>query len=472
MKEAVLYTFLLLSSTLLSQDSLRLKRRISDDIFPKSVVHSGDGLFAAQNKNAHSINFFNRNYETVGVVYDDIDLSKFDTAYHSIMTWGAPEEGTFSDFGKYYWVSNFKMEGGNFKNAPCESCSGKNYDHSFVYKINTWNFKIEKVVEVGSGSKAIVANDALKMIAVANYSSGDIHIISSKTNKVIKQLNVGKYPSAIAYHQNKKQIYVALAGEKNIAVINIKNWQISFIENVGYSINDLCLDEKKNTLYASLKEDGKVVKINLNNKATQYAKTGREPRTIALSSDGKYLYVVNYADNSVVKIKTDSMLLKQKVRTAKQPVDISIDEKKGDIWVACISGEIDVFGDKSLLKKSAYDKYIASLMSKPSEKETTVYLPEIKEEIVVEKKQVIAPKKKTETSKSDAWIAVAGTFREKENAKNLQEQLMQKGYISEVLERDNGMFMVTYGSAVNRKEIDDLAEEVKSDGMQVIITRR
>jgi YVTN family beta-propeller protein len=472
MKHFVLYILLFLSTALFSQDSLRLKRRITDDIFPKSVVHSGDGLFAAQNKNAHSINFYNRNYETVAVVYDDIDLSKFDTSYNSIMTWGAPEEGTFSDVGKYYWVSNFKMEGGNFKNAPCESCSGKNYDASFVYKINTWNFKIEKVVEVGSGSKAIASNDALKMIAVANYSSGDVHIINSKTNKVIKQLNVGKYPSAIVFHQSKKQIYVALAGEKNIAVVNTKNWQISYLENVGSSIYDLCLDEKKNILYASLKEDGKVVKINLNNNATQYLKTGREPRSITLNSDGKYLYVVNYGDNSAVKIKTDSLLLKQKVRTAKQPVGISIDEKKGDIWVACLGGEINVFGDKNLLKKSAYDKYLASLMGKPSEKETTVYLPEIKEEIVVEKKEVIVPKKKTESGKSEAWIAVAGTFREKENAKNLQEQLMQKGYLSEVLERDNGMYMVTYGSAINRKEIDDLAEEVKSDGMQVIITRR
>jgi|GEM_PF-4297389 len=58
MEQFLLYILLFLSAPLLSQDSLRLKRRITDDILPKSVVHTGDGFLAAKNKNAHSINFF------------------------------------------------------------------------------------------------------------------------------------------------------------------------------------------------------------------------------------------------------------------------------------------------------------------------------------------------------------------------------------------------------------------------------
>jgi YVTN family beta-propeller protein len=461
------------SISLFSQDSIRLKKRITAELNPKSIVHNSDGLFAVQNMSEpHNVTFFNRNFEAVAHVHDDVDLSKFDTARNSIMTWGSPTAGTFTDVGRYYWLSNYEMEGGNFTNAPCENCSGKNYDHSFIYKINTWTFKVEKVVEVGSAPKNIASSDALKIVVVSNWSSGNIHVINSKTNKIIKQIEVGKFPSGIAIHQSKKKIYVALMGEKRIAVIDMRNWQISYIENVGNALHSLALDEKKNVLFASLNAEGKVAKINLNNNAIQYLKCGKEPQNISLTSDGKFLFVINSGDNTLAKIKSDSLLLKQKVRASKKPNGLCIDEKKGEIWVTCSNGEIDIFGDKNILKRSAYEIYLASLVNKPNKKEE-VYLPEIKEEEIIEKKTVPQVQtKKTNTSSTEAWIAVAGSFKSKENADKFREEIRSKGYVSEVLERENGMYLVTFGSSIHHKEIEDLVEEVKKDGMQVYITKR
>lgn len=463
----------LFSTSLLAQDSLRLKKRISDDISPKNICHSGDGLFAVQNSNdPHNVSFYNRNYDKLGLVYDDIDLSKFFSTRSSMMSWGAPVAGTFTNAGKYYWLSNFAMEGASFSNAPCENCSGKNYDHSYLYKINTWNFKIEKVIEVGSAPKNIASSDALKLVVVSNWTSGNIHIISSKTNKVIKAIELGKFPSGIAIDESRKRIYVALMGDKKIAAIDLRNYQISYIENVGNALNQLCFDEKTNSLFVSLNSDGKIAKINLKNNEIKYLKCGKEPQNMALSSDGKYLFVVNNGDNMLVKIKTDSLLIKQKVRTSKKPNGVCIDEKKGEVWVACGGGEINVFGDKNILKLSAYDSYIASLVNKNSKKEEVVYLPEIKEEPVEKKTNSTAAQKKGENNSGEAWIAVAGSFKEKTNADKFRDEIRAKGFISEVLERENGFYLVTFGSSVNKKEIEELAEEVKKDGMQVYITKR
>jgi YVTN family beta-propeller protein len=476
MKNVFSFLFLvcLFSSTLTAQDSLRLKKRIAEDIAPKNICHSGDGLFAVQNSNdPHNVSFFNRNYEKLGMVYDDVDLSKFDPSRESMMTWGSPTAGAFTNAGKYYWLSNFAMEGGSFTNAPCENCSGKNYDRSFVYKINTWNFKVEKVIEVGSAAKNIASSDALKLVVVSNWTSGNIHIISSKTNKVIKAIELGKFPSGIAIDESRKKIYVALMGEKRIASIDLRNYQISYIENVGSALNQLCIDEKNNVLFVSLNAEGKIAKINLKNYDIKYLKCGREPQNMALSSDAKFLFVVNNGDNTLVKIKTDSLLLKQRVRTSKKPNGVCIDEKKGEVWVACGGGEINVFGDKNILKLSPYDSYVASLVNKNSKKkEEVVYLPEIKEEPVEKKTTNVSVSKKGDNNSGDAWIAVAGSFKEKKNAETFRDEIRAKGYISEVLERDNGLYLVTFGSSINKREIEELAEEVKKDGMQVYITKR
>ena len=457
-----------------AQDSLRLRYRIKGDLVPKSVVHSGDGLFAISNMTTvHNISFYNRNYEQVAQSYDDVDLSKYDTAQSSKMNWGAPVAGAFSDNGKYYWVVNQQMEGNGFSKSGCESCNGKNYDNSYIYKVNTWNYKVEKAIKVGAFPKYIANNDALRIVVVSNYTSGDIHVINSKTSKVLKQINVGKYPCGVAIHPSARKIYVALYGEKNIAVIDMFSWQVSYIENVGSGLRELKLDERSNSLFVSIQDEGKVAKVNLGNNKIQYLKVGSQPKAMALSNDGKMLFVANFGDHSVLKIKADSMVLKEKIKTAKNPNGIAIDEKRGELWVSCGGGEVDVFQDKAEQKRNLYNQYLASLFGKTKvEKkvEKVEPIPEIKEEpkeVKTEKKEI-----KSKTPEREAWIAVAGTFKDKENAEQYRNEIRSQGYVSEVLERDNGTYLVTYGSSTNKQEIEDLVKEVKSYGGDVYITKR
>jgi len=466
--------FSLHSIFVFSQDSLLLRYRINGEILPKSIVHSGDGLFAMSNMTSvHNISFFNRNYEQVAQSYDDVDLSKYDTSHTSMINWGAPVNGVFSDYGKYYWVVNQQMEGSGFNKAGCESCSGKNYDNSYIYKVNTWNYKVEKVIAVGAFPKYIAANDVLKIVVVSNYTSGDIHVINNKTGQNIKQVNVGKFPCGVAIHSTAKKIYVALFGEKRIAVIDMFSWQVSYIENIGNGLRDMRMDEKNNVLYVTIQEEGKVAKISLTNNKIQYVKVGNQPKALVLSNDGKSIYVANYGDHTVMKIKTDSMTVKHKARTAKNPNGITFDDKKGELWVSCNGGEVDVYLDKSAVKKSTANQYLASLFGKSKiEKkvERVEPIPEIKEE----PKEIKTEKKETRIKlpEKEAWIAVAGTFRDKENAEQYKNEIHSQGYVSEVIERENGIYLVTYGSSTNKQEIEDLVKEVKSYGGDVYITKR
>ncbi len=490
---------LALTLTLISyaQDTLIFKKRITDNLNPKSIVHSGDGLFAAQNMMyKHTVTFFDRNYNTVYTVHDDVDLSKFDSTKKSMMHWGGPVEGTYSDHGKYYWVSNYAMIGEGYNHPGCDACDGKHYDNSYVYKINTWNFEIEDVVEVGSVPKYVEANDQLKILVVSNWSSSDIHVISTVDDKVIKRISVGDFPRGIAINPTRNKIYVALMGETRVAVIDMKTWQLNYIINVGRALRHLCLDEKGDYLYVSVNDEGKVAKIKLSDYSVTYCETGKAPRSMSLTSDGKYLFVVNYLDNTISKINTASFTVVHQTKTGEHPIGVTLDEKMGDVWVACYTGAIMIYHDPSIVKESDdWLSFISDFFPAKTAalKKDTVVVPPIKKEPQVEVAKVepakVEVKAKEEpkpevkavddlseelvgsTSGSD-WIIVAGSFKSKALAEKYHQQIIEDGYQSEVLLKKNGFYLITCGSAPTRAKIDVLLKKVKQDYGEVWIAKR
>lgn len=483
--------------TLYSQDTLIFKKRITDNLNPKSIVHSGDGLFAAQNMMyKHTVTFFDRNYNTVYTVHDDVDLSKFDSTKKSMMHWGAPVEGTYSDHGKYYWVSNYMMQGEGYNNPGCDICDGKNYDNSYVYKINTWNFQIEDVVEVGSVPKYIEANDQLKIVVVSNWTSGDIHVISTITNEVIKKISVGDFPRGIAISPAKNKIYVALMGETRIAIIDMKTWQLNYIINVGVALRHLCLDEKGGFLYVSINDEGRIGKINLTDYSITYCPTGKAPRSMALTADGKYLYVVNNLENTVSKIATETFKVVHKAKTGEHPIGVTLDEKMGDVWVACYTGSLMIYHDPTIVKDNEWMALFESFFElKPSAKMEVK--PKVEPEKIIEKPVEIIAKvesKKVEPAKAEVkkevkpiddvsadlvdmhskedWIIVAGSFKSKDLAERYHQQIIEDGYKSEVLLKKNGFYLITCGSSPTREGIEKLLKKVKQDYGEVWIAKR
>ena len=477
-----------------SQDTLIFKKRITDNLNPKSVVHSGDGLFAAQNMMyKHTVTFFDRNYNTVYTVHDDVDLSRFDSTKKSMIHWGAPVEGTYSDHGKYYWVSNYAMQGEGYNKPGCDACDGKNYDNSYVYKINTWNFQIEDAIEVGSVPKFIEANDQLKIVVVSNWTSGDIHVISTVNNKVIKKISVGDFPRGIAINPTRNKIYVALMGETRIAVIDMKTWKLNYIINVGRALRHLCLDEKKDFLYVSINDEGKIAKIKLSDYSITYCESGKAPRSMALTSDGKYLFVVNNLENTVSKINTESFKVVHKAKTGEHPIGITLDEKMGDVWVACYTGSLMIFHDPTIVKEENWlaffeDFLPAKAVVKPevkveikteSEKEIEKVEPE-KTELPKETPKEVKPLENVrnvsdelvESNTKEDWIIVAGSFKSKALADKYHQQIIEDGYKSEILLKKNGFYLITCGSAPTREKIDVLLKKVKQDYGEVWIAKR
>lgn len=350
--------------------SLVLRKTITGQISPKSVVHSGNGLFFAQNMMYnHTVTVYNRRYELVKTISDAVRLSDYGFTEYSGNYKGAPVEVAFSHGGKYAWVSNYLMHGKGFSRAGEDDCPKSDcYDPSFLYKINTQSLEIEAVVKVGSVPKYVAVSPNNRYVLVTNWCSGDVSVVDAAQNKEINRIDLGAHPRGIVIDQQSQHAYMAIMGGTKVADLNLQTMQLSWLGSVGLTPRHLCLDPVYNRyLYATLNNEGKVVKVDLKTrKVVQKCASGKAPRSMVISANGAYLYVVNYLSNTLSKIRTADMSVVEQHKTNHHPIGITYDADQRTIWVACYSGSIMVFEDTERDTPLAATAPPASLVAEPN----------------------------------------------------------------------------------------------------------
>jgi YVTN family beta-propeller protein len=312
---------------------------ISGQISPKSVVASNDGLVFAQNMiYTHTITVYDRNFDLVKTISDGVDLSSFGIAGHPGISQGGPVEAAFTPDRKYVYVSNYSMYGSGYTQEGHDECSpGSGYDTSTVYRINAATLQIDQVIPVGVVPKFLEVTPDGRELLVANWCSYSVSIIDTASGKEIKRVSVGPYPRGIAISPDSQTAYIAIMGGTYVVKLDLATYQSSSIPDVGLSPRHLILDPADQYLYATLNGAGKVVASNA---------TGEDPRSMAMSPDGQFLYVVNYFSSTMTKLRTSDFQAVQSVQTNEHPIGITVDGGTGRVWVADYGGTIEVFADR------------------------------------------------------------------------------------------------------------------------------
>ncbi|MEQ9238302.1 MAG: peptidoglycan-binding protein [Coleofasciculus sp. E2-BRE-01] len=327
---------------------MTLKQTISGKISPKSIVHSGRGLFFAQNMMySHTITVYDRQYNLVKTIADAVNLQKYGHSKGNGTYKGSPVEAAFSDNGKYAWVSNYQMYGSGFNNPGSDKCSpSQKTDNSFLYRISTDSLAIDQVIEVGSVPKFVATSPDNRFALVSNWCSWDLSVVDIQQNQEVRRIKLGRYPRGIAVDAASQKAYVAVMGSYDIAVVDLNDFSLDWIKNIGNSPRHLSIDPGGQYLYATLNGEGTVAKIDLfTGKVLRKVVTGNAPRSMDISDDGEFLYVVNYHSNTMSKVRTRDMSIQQTVNTNANPIGITYDPETNQVWVACYSGTIMVFQD-------------------------------------------------------------------------------------------------------------------------------
>jgi YVTN family beta-propeller protein len=326
---------------------LRLVKTITGNINPKSVVHSGNGLFFLQNMMyLHTIAVYNRDFKRVKTIRDTVNLSRLGYPQYTGKFQGGPVEAAFSHDGKTAWVSNYQMYGAGFTKPGNDKCDGSGCDPSFLYRIDTNSLRITHAIQVGSVPKFVAVTPDDRLVLVTNWCSYDLSVVDARANREIKRVKLGRFPRGIAVDRDSSLAYIAILGGQDIAVVDLKTYRVEWIRGVGASPRHLCMDPENRFLYATLNGEGRVAKINLaKRKVAKKIETGKMPRSMTISDDGKFLYVVNNGSDTMSKVDAESMRVLETVKTKHHPIGITYDAQTRRVWVACYTGNLMVFQD-------------------------------------------------------------------------------------------------------------------------------
>jgi YVTN family beta-propeller protein len=337
-------------SEVVSADTkMSLVKTITGNISPKSVRSSGSGLVSAHNMMyRHSVTIYDANtFELVSTVPDSVQLSKYGYSKYSSIYKGSPVEGAYSPDGKYLYVTNYAMYGKGFNREGHDTCSpASGYDTSFLYRVNLANYEIDNVYPVGSVPKVVEVTPDNKFVLVSNWCSYDLTVISIASQKVVKTIKIGRYPRGIAVSNDSKFAYVAEMGGNQIHVINLEDFSKTYIP-IGSNPRAIVLSPDNSMMYVTMNLSGKVASWDLiNNKAGKSVKTGKAARSLAISSDGTALFVVNFVSNTISKVRTSDMKVFQSIKACNEPIGITYDSPTSRTWVACYGGAIKIFDNK------------------------------------------------------------------------------------------------------------------------------
>jgi YVTN family beta-propeller protein len=328
--------------------TMTLIKTINGSISPKSVRSSGDGFVSAHNMMyRHSVTVYDaKTFELIKTIPDSVSLKSFGYSKFSSNFKGAPVEGSYSPDGKYLYVTNYAMYGPGYTKEGHDTCSpASGYDTSFVYRINRNTYEIDALYPVGSVPKVVEVTPDNKYVLVTNWCSYTLTIISVETQKVVKTIKIGRYPRGIAVSKDSKKAYVAEMGGSRIHVIDLQDFSVSYIP-IGSNPRAIVLSPDNSMLYVTMNLSGRVASWDLvANKAGKTVKTGNAARSLAISSDGTALFVVNFTSDTISKVRTSDMKVLQTLNACNEPIGITYDAPTGNTWVACYKGQIKIYSN-------------------------------------------------------------------------------------------------------------------------------
>jgi DNA-binding beta-propeller fold protein YncE len=128
-------------------------------------------------------------------------------------------------------------------------------------------------------------------------------------------------------------------------VINLEDFTVTFIP-IGSNPRAIVLSPDNSKLYVTMNLSGQVASWDLiANQSGKSIKTGKAARSLAISSDGTALFVVNFDSDTISKVRTSDMKVLQTLKACNEPIGITFDAPTNNTWVACYKGQIKIYSN-------------------------------------------------------------------------------------------------------------------------------
>ncbi|MGA7720373.1 MAG: tetratricopeptide repeat protein [Ignavibacteriaceae bacterium] len=182
-------------------------------------------------------------------------------------------------------------------------CYANHITHDFVSVIDTKTDSLIGKISSGSGSCDIALSPNSENGYIANYNSNDITVFNKITNENLKTVPVGEHPSNLLITPDGQFVLITHESPDALWVMSTKDNQII---NKNHNITGHLLnDTANNKIYSSAIFTPYVFVLNpINQAIIKQIEVGGRPMDLAITPDGKFIYVPNYDLSEVEKIDT------------------------------------------------------------------------------------------------------------------------------------------------------------------------
>jgi len=168
-----------------------------------------------------------------------------------------------------------------------------------VYEIDAATYEILRVLPTDSTwCKVMEFSADGKSLFVANWSGDNVSRIDLASGEAETFATV-KTPRGLYATADGKYLYVAGFDNGEIEKIDLDSGDSEILLTTGGAMRHFAADEDRNILYASDMADNSVFKIDMaTDEVNEFVATDNNPNTIALTPDGKVLFVSNRGVNA------------------------------------------------------------------------------------------------------------------------------------------------------------------------------
>jgi YVTN family beta-propeller protein len=176
-----------------------------------------------------------------------------------------------------------------------------------VSVVNTAIPEVEATIPVGSQPVALALTPDAQTLYVVNSGSNDVSVIDTISRQEMQRIAVGLSPIEIVISADSQRAYVANAGpgQDSVSILDLANNQLLSTEKIRRPIpSALALSPDGKVLYVLGSGSQFVALLETATNQKARIKTGESPVAIAFSPDGDSAYVVNREDNTVSVLDT------------------------------------------------------------------------------------------------------------------------------------------------------------------------
>ena len=175
-----------------------------------------------------------------------------------------------------------------------------------VSVVSTLTNKLVATIPVGSKPEGVSVSPDGSRVYVTNRGSNSVSVIDPANNNVISTILVGQNPLGVAVSPDGTKVYVANQGSNTVSVINALTGAITSTITVGSQPAGVCVSPNGKTVYVANFNDGTVSVINaVTNAVIATIHIGGNPFGVIVNPNGSQLYVSNET-NYVYAVNTST----------------------------------------------------------------------------------------------------------------------------------------------------------------------